>query len=163
MTCIYLYDIVRPFLWWIAMLSMMLKIHVFIQFVLHVTVQWGPSRYLLNIMCTGDFLFVSVCMTKKVNYCVNESEWYVICLKLNWKKLKLFCWIVMNLINDLQMLIFCFLLLYVMFILTKSHLCIVVVSCKLLLASELYGNVGNIDYHSWVRCRTWRGYFIFLF
>lgn len=40
---------------------------------------------------------------------------------------------------------------------------IMIVSCKLLLASGLYGNVGNIGCRSWVRCRTWRGYFGFFF
>lgn len=41
-----------------------------------VMVQWGPFRYLLNIICICNGLFVWMCKESKL--LCNESEWYVV-------------------------------------------------------------------------------------
>lgn len=105
---------------------------------------------------------------KKVNYCVNESEWYVVTCLFEIKLKMLCCHEFDEWFADVDTCII-YVIIYVFYFfmwclsLQNSISLIMIVSCKLLLASELYGNVGNIGCRSWVRCRTWRGYFIFLF
>lgn len=102
---------------------------------------------------------------KKVNYCVNESDWYVVTCLFEIKLKKKMKFVVLSWIW--WMICICWYMYFVFYLfmwclsLQNSISLIMIVSCKLFLASELYGNVGNIGCRSWVRCRTWRGYFIF--
>lgn len=111
-------------------------------------------------------VFLCECV-KKVNYCVNESDWYVVTCLFEIKLKKKMKFVVLSWIW--WMICRCWYMYFVFYLfmwclsLQNSISLIMIVSCKLFLASELYGNVGNIGCRSWVRCRTWRGYFGFFY